>query len=59
VHRIADAHGGRVEVSNAADGGAVVELLLPEPPGESVIDPSAPAPPGARKEANHAHRSRG
>ena len=30
VHRIVDAHGGRVAVRNAPDGGACVELLLPE-----------------------------
>ncbi len=36
VNRIADAHGGRVGVTNHPDGGAVVELLLPvEPPEES------------------------
>jgi len=29
VHRIADAHDGRVTVRNGADGGAVVELVLP------------------------------
>jgi len=30
VHRIVDAHGGRVMVSNSSDGGAVIELQLPE-----------------------------
>lgn len=56
VHRIADAHGGRVEVTNAPEGGAVVGLLLPEAPR----DPQhhAPAPAGDRKEATHAHGSR-
>ena len=29
VHRIVDAHGGHVSVTNAATGGAVVELCLP------------------------------
>ncbi len=30
VHRIVDAHGGRVAVGNRSEGGASVELLLPE-----------------------------
>lgn len=37
VHRTMDAHGGRVLVRNAEDergGGAIVELLLPDPPAE-------------------------
>jgi signal transduction histidine kinase len=34
VHRIMDAHGGRVLVRNAEGGGAIVELLLPDAPGE-------------------------
>ena len=29
VHRIVDAHGGHVGVTNAAAGGALVELCLP------------------------------
>ncbi|HMN41211.1 MAG TPA: ATP-binding protein [Phycisphaerales bacterium] len=30
VHRIMDAHGGRVRVRNAEEGGAIVELLIPD-----------------------------
>lgn len=32
VHRIVDAHGGRVNVRNQPEGGACVELLLPDTP---------------------------
>ncbi len=31
VHRIMDAHGGGVRVRNADDGGAIIEMYLPDP----------------------------
>ena len=36
VHRIIDAHGGHIAVSNAQSGGALVELCLPEAPSRAV-----------------------
>ncbi len=44
VHRIVDAHGGHVAVTNGPGGGALVELCLPERPPPSPR-PARPHPP--------------
>ncbi len=44
VRQIAEAHGGRVTARNRDGGGLVVEVLLPDPPGE----PTAPGSPPPR-----------
>jgi signal transduction histidine kinase len=39
VHRIVDAHGGHISVSNTHSGGARVELCLPPKPGRAPDEP--------------------
>jgi two-component system sensor histidine kinase HydH len=41
VHRIVDAHGGHVSVSNTTRGGARVELCLPPRPGRASDEPDS------------------
>lgn len=42
VRQVADAHGGSVEATNAADGGALVRLHLPAVGAERTSSPSVP-----------------
>jgi len=55
VHRIMDAHGGRVVARNHEDGGAVFELFFPTEPDEQTHADDA-AQSAYDKEASHEHR---
>ncbi|MFM9958272.1 MAG: sensor histidine kinase [Phycisphaerales bacterium] len=45
VHRIVDAHGGAVSISNGEQGGAVVELVVPDSGEGEGVDEEALMPP--------------